>query len=225
LRHLMVTPDPVSGPYALTSGAYAADYDEVRLLGSSVQGARTDAQTATASFHNATHSGVAMGNAVIERLTAHPVGILATAHLFAAMHVAATDALIYTWQQKRDVGFWRPFQAISGQYDDENGATEPQPGWAPMIGNPNYSDYLSGHGCLTAPQVEVVRRVLGESTPLLLRTPPAVGTSRSYSVLSEVEHEALHARIWGGLHFRKAMVDTYEMGHRTAVQVLAALAK
>jgi hypothetical protein len=224
LRHLLVHPDPVSGPYPLGSAAWAADYNEVKLLGSSVQGARTDGQTATASFHNATHAGIAMGNAVIEHLTAHPQGILATAHLFAAMHVAAADALIYTWQQKRDVGFWRPFQAISGQYDDGNAATEPQPGWAPMIGNPNYSDYLSGHGCLTAPQVEVVRQVLGENTPLTLRTPPAVGTSRSYSALSEIEHEALHARIWGGLHYRKAMVDTYEMGHRTAVRVLGELA-
>lgn len=66
--------------------------------------------------------------------------------------------------------------------------------------------------------------VLGEDTSLTLRTPPAVGTSRTYGAISEIEHEALNARIWGGLHFRKAMVDTYEMGHRTAVQVLARLA-
>lgn len=223
LRHLLVTPEPVSGPYPLTSAAWAADYDEVKAVGSSVPGVRTDWQSATATFHNATHAGIAMGNAVVELLTANPMGIKATARLFAAMHVAAADALIYTWQQKRDVGFWRPFQAISGEYDDGNAATEPQPGWAPMIGNPNYSDYLSGHGCLTAPQVEVVRRLIGEHTPLTLRTPPAVGTSRTYATLSEIEHEAFHARIWGGLHYRKAMVDTYEMGHRTAVQVLARL--
>jgi hypothetical protein len=65
--------------------------------------------------------------------------------------------------------------------------------------------------------------VHGEHTSLTLRTPPAVGTSRTYATLSEIEHEALHARIWGGLHFRKAMVDTYEMGHRTAERVLAKL--
>ena len=224
LRHLLVDAEPLSGPYPLGSAAWASDYNEVKRLGSSVQGDRTDAQAATATFHNATHAGVAMGNAVIEHLTAHPVGIVGTTHLFAAMHGAATDSLITTWQQKRDVGFWRPFQAISGQYDDLNDATEPKPGWMPMITNPNYSDYLSGHGCLTGPQVEVVRRVLGEHTPLTLRTPPAVGTSRSYTQLSEIEHEALHARIWGGLHFRKAMVDTYEMAHRTAVRVLDRLA-
>ena len=52
------------------------------------------------------------------------------------MHGALTDSLICTWQQKRDVGFWRPFQAISGLYDDGNPVTTPQPGWAPLVPNP-----------------------------------------------------------------------------------------
>jgi hypothetical protein len=211
----------VSGPYALSSGAWATDYEEVRLIGSSVQGVRTDAQSATATFHNATNAAVAMGDAVNRYLAANPQGILETARIFAAMHGAATDSIIRVWQQKRDVGFWRPFQAISGQYDDLNGGTVPQPGWLPMIANPNYSDYLSGHGGLTAPQVEAVRRTLGESVALELRTP--AGVARPYTQLIEIEHEAKHARIWGGLHYRKAMDDTYEMGHRTAATVLAAL--
>ncbi len=222
LRPLLVAAEPQPGPYALTSGAWASDYDEVRRLGSAVPGERTDEQTAIAVFHNATHAGMAMGDAVIRYLEANPIGILETARLFAAMHGAATDSVICTWQQKRDVGFWRPFEAISGVYDDGNAATTSQPGWAPLIPNPNYSDYLSGHAGLTAPQVEVVRRILGEHTPLTLQV-GTTGATRSFARLSEIEHEALHARIWGGLHYRKAMVDTYEMGHRTAVRVMAAL--
>jgi hypothetical protein len=222
LRPLLVAAEPPSGPYSLTSAAWASDYDEVRRVGSSVQGERTDEQTAIAVFHNATHAGMAMGDAVIRYLGTNPLGILETARVFALMHGAATDSVICTWQQKRDVGFWRPFQAISGQHDDGNAATTPQPGWAPLIANPNYSDYLSGHGGLTAPQVEAVRRTLGEHTPLTLQV-GTTGATRSFSRLSEIEHEALHARIWGGLHYRKAMVDTYEMGHGTAARAVSVL--
>jgi len=44
-----------------------------------------------------------------------------------------------------------------------------------------------------------------------------IGTqTRSYASLSSLEHDALHARIWGGLHFRKAMDDGYAIANRTA---------
>jgi hypothetical protein len=221
LRNLVVTAEPISGPYSLGSTAWADDYEEVRALGSNNSTARTPAQTATALFHNTTNAGTTLGSALMRHLVAHPMGILETAHLFALMHGALTDSIICGWQQKRDVGFWRPFQAISGQYDDGNPGTIPQPGWTPLIANPNYSDYLSGHGCATSPQAEVIRRVLGEATPLELRS-PTLG-ARTYAHISDIEHEAFEARIWGGLHYRKAMRDSYEMGHITAIRVMEAL--
>jgi hypothetical protein len=164
---------------------------------------------------------MAVADATVRYLQTHPMGILETAHLFAAMHGAATDSMIRCWQQKRDVGFWRPFQAIGGPFDDGNAGTIPEPGWTPLVPMPNYSDYDSGHGSATSPQVEVVRRVLGEHTPLEMRS--TVGAPRFYSQLSEIEAEAFPARIWGGLHYRKAMIDAYETGHTTAARVLAVL--
>ena len=160
-----------------------------------------------------------LGESLIRYLGAHPQGIVETSRVFAQMHGAITDTFICTWQQKRDVGFWRPFQAISGQYDDGNPGTTPQPGWTPLIPTPPYSDYLSGHASGTSPQVEVIRRVFGEATSLELRS-PTLG-ARTYAHLSEIEHEAFHARIWGGLHYTKAMRDTYEMGHSTAGRVMS----
>ena len=222
LRPLFVAPLPLSGPYPLASTAWAADYEEVWRLGSDVQGERTDAQTLTALYFNSANSAIMVGDALIRYLEAHPRGILQTALIFATMHSAMTDSVICAWQAKRDVGFWRPSQAISGLYDDGNAGTTPQPGWTPLLANPNYSDYLSGHGALTSPQVEVVRRMFGEGTQLELVS-PTLG-ARTYPSLSGLEFDAFHARIWGGLHYRKAMTDTYEMGHRTADRVISALA-
>ncbi len=46
-----------------------------------------------------------------------------------------------------------------------------------------------------------------------------VVVERSYATLTALEHDALHARIWGGLHFRDAMRDGYRLGHTTARRV------
>jgi hypothetical protein len=49
------------------------------------------------------------------------------------------------------------------------------------------------------------------------------GAQRDYATLTALEHDAFHARIWGGLHFRDAMDDGYLLGHTTAVQVMRAV--
>jgi hypothetical protein len=221
LRPLVVEAEMPSGPYPLGSVAWAADYEEVRAMGGASSTQRSTAQTTIALFFNSSNAAMAMGDAVRRYLMGHPRGILDTAYIFAAMHAASADTFIRCWQQKRDVGFWRPFQAISGQYDDGNPGTTAEPGWAPLVPMPNYSDYFSGHGSGTSPQVEVVRRTLGEQTSLELLSTASVRLP--YTQLSEIEYEAFHARIWGGLHYRKAMTDAYELGHATAVRVMAAL--
>ena len=87
--------------------------------------------------------------------------------------------------------------------------------------NPNYSDYVSGHAGLTGPACEVIRRTLGEDTALELRSVNSP-TPRVYGHLSEIEFDAFNARIWSGLHFRRAMVDGYDIAHRTAERVMDA---
>jgi hypothetical protein len=211
----------VDGPDALTSDDYTTDYNEVKLLGGTGSTVRSQAQSDTAVFFNS-NSATMVGDALVRYLQAHPTSITETAWLFAAIHGSMTDSLIKCWQLKRDVGFWRPFQAIAGAADDGNPDTAPEAGWAPFLPSPNYSDYVSGHGCLTSPAVEVIREKLGETTPLELRS-STLPTPRTYATLTQLEHDALNARIWSGLHFRDAMSDAYAIGHRTARAVMQRL--
>ncbi|MFC4784504.1 vanadium-dependent haloperoxidase [Nocardioides sp. MAHUQ-72] len=220
----LVTRHPVAWgkkPYPLDSRAYARDFNEVRRLGRVDSTVRTDAQTATAQFYNS-NSATMVGEALIRRLGDHPIGLRATTRIFAAMHAAMTNSVIRTWQLKRDVGFWRPEQAIALADTDGNPRTRVETGWAPLVPTPNYSEYVSGHASLTAPAIEVIRRTLGERTPLELVSVNSPDP-RLYTRLSAIERDAFNARIWSGLHFRKAMTDGYEIGHRSARQVLAAL--
>jgi hypothetical protein len=219
LRALYVSPVPVSGPYSLGSAAWAADYDEARRTGGKAPTERTQAETDTAVFMD-TNIVVVLTDAVIRYLEAHPVGILATSRVFAMVHASMTDSIINCWKLKRDVGFWRPMQAIAGPCDDGNPATEKQPGWEPLRNMPNYSDYVSGHGSIVGPAVQVIRRTFGENAQLELRSPNAPGLPRTYPLLADLEADALMARVWGGFHFRKAVADAYEMAHRTADRVV-----
>jgi hypothetical protein len=211
----------VNGPDALTSAAYTADFDEVKRLGSATSSERTQEQTDTARFFNA-GAAIMVSVGLLDYLENRPLGLADTARLFAVMHTAMSDALITCWGLKYDVGFWRPFQAIRAADTDGNPATAPDPSWTPLIANPPYSDYVSGHGCLTAPAVQAIRRTLGERTPLTLYS-NVTNTNRTYSTLDEIEQDAFHARIWGGLHFRTAMDDAYAIGHTAADQILRRL--
>jgi hypothetical protein len=221
LRPLVVHhPVHLDGPDPLSSTSYARDYDEVRLLGAATGSLRTPEQTATALFFNS-NSATMVGDALVRHLEQAPMGLLPTARLFARMHAAMTDSIIECWQLKHDVGFWRPFQAIAAAGTDGNSRTLPQAGWSPLIPNPSYSEYVSGHAALTAPAVETIRLTLGEDTSLELRS--VNGPPRVYADLGSIEYEAFHARIWGGLHFADAMDDGYALGHEMARRVQQAL--
>jgi hypothetical protein len=211
----------VPGPDPLTSAAYARDYDEVRRLGSATSTARTAEQTDTALFFNS-NSAIMLTEAVVRHLHQDPIGIRRTAALFAAAHGAEADSVIAAWRQKFDVGFWRPTQAVAGAAGDGNPATEPESGWTALLPVPPYADYVSGHASLTGPVAEVIRRFLGDRTTLVLHS-FATGADRTYFSLSAIEHDAFNARIWSGLHFRRAMIDGYDIAHRTADLVMRRL--
>ena len=209
------------GPDRLTSRTYASQYDEVRRLGSTTSGERTGQQTYIAQFFNS-NAVTMLSEATIAHLDSHPMSLRRTAHLFAAMHAAAADSVIAAWRLKLDVGFWRPVEAVAKADTDGNPATQPETGWTSLLPTPSYSEYVSGHAALTGPAAEVLRRTLGDDTPLTLHS-YNTGTDETYSTISAIEEDALSSRIWGGLHFRTAMNDGYRIAHRTAIQVMARL--
>ncbi|QBR93168.1 vanadium-dependent haloperoxidase [Nocardioides euryhalodurans] len=215
----------LDGPDPLDSHAYAVDYQEVLETGSSTPTPDLADEAATARFF-AFNPPVMYRTAVCDLLTAEPMGLSDTTELFATIDTAVATAAIETNRLKFEIGFWRPFQAINDLRDDGNPATTPQPGWAPLVPNPFYSDYTSGHASATAPFAEVMRKAFGDDVTLTLKSPLLADPAqreRTYSSLSDIEHDALHARIWGGLHFRDAMDDGYLLGHKTARRVMRAM--
>jgi hypothetical protein len=214
-----IDPVHVDGPDPITSTAFARDYEEVRLIGAS-DSDRHDEHTAIARFFSG--NPVPMyRTALCDLLASEPLGLLPTTRLFARIDAAVVTTFIRAWRLKYDYGYWRPYQAIATAATDNLDTTTPHPGpWVPLVTNPSYPDYTTGHGSATAPFAQVLRRTLGDHTPLVLRFGDL---TRRYDSLSALEYDALNARIWGGLHFRDAMEDGYALGHRTANRVMRAI--
>ncbi|HSK56143.1 MAG TPA: hypothetical protein VK908_12860 [Jiangellales bacterium] len=124
-----IAPVLLDGPDAVTSPAYAADYEEVRRLGSVGSAQRSQGQTDVARFF-AFNSSLMYRDALCRLLDAEPTSLARTARLFALIDASVANAMIETFRHKFEIGFWRPVQAIN-TVDDGNPATEHEAGWAP----------------------------------------------------------------------------------------------
>ena len=203
---------PLDGPDPVGSPEYRTDRAEVMADGSALSG--DAAKQATARFFVSGSTPVLYRNAVIAELTARPLGLADSARLFAQIDAAMADAAIQGWRHKFEVGFWRPIEAI--RQDDGDPLTPEDPTWTPLLPTPPYSEWVSGHGILTSAYVGVLRCHYGDDLSLTIGSGANV---RTFSSLSDLEHQAVNARIWAGLHFRDAMDDAYLLGHTVAARV------
>ena len=215
------TPIPLAGPPALDSAAYAAEFAEVRDYGGT-SSLRTPEQTATALFWN-TNPVRQYHTAMRDQVTDRGLDIVDSARAFALLHSSTADALIACWRAKYDVNFWRPVTAIALADTDGNDATNVVPGWTPHATTPPYSDYTSGHACVTGATTGTLEHLFGPSLQPALDVPSLVPNvpNRSYADTGALDQETMSARIWLGFHFRTAMTDGNALGHAVADQAAA----
>lgn len=120
------------GPNALTSDAYAEDFNEVKALGALSSTRRTEDQTNAAIFWQA--SPLILYGGLTRSLSAR-FGLTAAenARLFAMVSLAMADGAIGCWNDKYHWNFWRPIDAIRLAATDRNPATAADPSWRPLF--------------------------------------------------------------------------------------------
>jgi hypothetical protein len=209
-----------AGPPALTSAAWAAEFNEVKLLGRATGSTRTDEQTYIARWWQSTP--VVSWNDVARQLIAeNHLNAADSARLLAMQNLAAADGAINTWNDKYHFDFWRPWNAIVRASEDGNDATiADDPDWTALITAP-YPDHVSGHLGLDASHTGVLRMFFGD-TPVggyqitSLATNHGGDATRTFAGFSQAVDEIVEARIWAGLHFRTADVQAVELGTNVA---------
>lgn len=207
-------------PVALTSERWARDYDEVRRLGARASTERTPYQTLVARYRQAFDTMPSMRQ-VADAPGRTPVQ---NARMFAVYQMALDDSAHAMVVAKLHYNFWRPITAIRNGAHDGNDATQPDPGWLPLLPTPNFSEYPCGHCTVAAAIAEVMTAETGNRPVNGVRVMSLAIPTSVVQVLpswDEWAQEVSDSRIYGGVHYRFSNEAGEQIGRRAARIVLA----
>jgi hypothetical protein len=213
-------------PNALTSRAYARDFNEIKDVGSQHSTTRTTDETSAAIFWQ--DHVFALWNRTFRTLAVNrQLSIVDNARLFAAENLAAADAAIGCWKNKYLWNAWRPITAIREAASDGNQATQADTEWTPLFDpstpspppalvTPPFPEYPSGHNCAAGAILRTLRYFFHTDRVAFSAFSNKTGTTRSFRSLSDALEENINARVWAGIHFRTADLAGAALGKKVA---------
>ena len=203
---------PSPPPPHLSSGEYARDYNEVKVLGRLNSPARTQAQTDLANFY--APNLIDLWQRTLRGIVATNTNNGDNARLFALANMAAADAIIASWDAKKYYNFWRPITAIREGDNDGNSRTAGDTAWLPHIATPPYPDYTSGANNLTGAMTRILEHSLGDKVTFSAIN--ALSQTRTYDRFSDMAQDMVDVRVYQGIHFRFADEVARRQGKRAA---------
>jgi hypothetical protein len=209
------------GPPAFGSAEYAAELNEVKVLGSKNSTVRTAEQTEIAQFWSYgrpdTFRTPGQWNEIAEEVALQQGNTLAeNARLFALLNIAQADAGIVAWDAKYTYEQLRPITAIRQADNDGNPTTIGDPNWEPLLVTPRHPDYISGHSTFSGAAGQILASFFGDNTSFSVTSQDLGGVSRSYNSFTEAADENGMSRIYGGIHTRSANEDGLATGRAVA---------
>jgi hypothetical protein len=201
-------------PLALNSAEYAADLNEVKVMGTLSGSMRTPDQSELALFW-ALNTPLAWNRITAEISAARGLTLTQNAHLFALLNITLSDALIACWDSKYRYVFWRPVTAIRAGLTP----AEAEPLWEPWLnaltGTPAHPEYPSAHSSMSGAAAFLLAAAFGENTAFSVTSEIRPGT-RSFTSFSEATAEIVNARVFGGIHFRTSCLRANMLGQAVA---------
>lgn len=128
------------------------------------------------------------------------------ARVYALTAAAIFDGFISTWEEKYTSKTVRPVTVIR-----EHLASE----WNPILQTPPFPEYTSGHSVISAAAASVLAAVFGNNTAFRDTTElPYLGLERSFSSLQAASDEVSMSRVYGGIHYRSAVINGQKQGQQ-----------
>lgn len=203
-------PEP---PPALDSAEWAADFNEIKALGSINSTVRTPEQTEIGRFF-LDNANVQAARGYRALALERGMSLADNARLFAMINASVADALIANFDSKFHYNFWRPLTAIRNADIDGNPETVADPTWTPLASTPNFPDYLGAHSSLTSAYCEALRQFFGTKRIHIVLTSSTTGTTREYFRTDDLVKEINDARVYSGFHFRTSDVRGAVLGRK-----------
>jgi hypothetical protein len=230
LSATQVLPPP---PPILTSAKYAADLNEVKLLGRVDSTARTEEQTNASRLWSGVGTTTGFfsvwNNVARDVVLARQLSLVEAARVFVLVNVSIHDALQTTQASKFVYGMWRPVTAIRAADTNLNPETEPDATWSSLIVTPPYPSYagnLATIGASAARALELVCDTNDVPVTVTWSVPGGLPpVTRHFDGFSEAADAEFMARIHGGVHYRFDQEAGRQVGRSVAEFVVANFAK
>lgn len=130
--------------------------------------------------------------------------LTATVEALARMGIGQADAFIACWAAKYRFDTIRPITYIQKVIDK---------GWTPLLNTPPFPEYPSGHSVQSAAGAAVLTALFGEDYAFTDQSPTPDGVpQRSFASFKAAAEEAGISRLYGGIHFRPAIVEGQKLG-------------
>lgn len=127
-----------------------------------------------------------------------------SAEVLARLGIGLADAFIGCWDAKYQYNLLRPVTYIRRVMD---------PNWEPIVLTPPFPEYPSGHSTQSGAAAAVLTDVFGENYAFTDNAQDDEGLPpRSFPSFNAAAEEAGISRLYGGIHFRSAIVNGLEQG-------------
>lgn len=208
-------------PPAMSSAQYAADFNEVKEIGSVNSATRTADQTLVArlwaNVNTPTNFLLVWNNVARSVSVDRGLTTVEKARLFALTNIALHDALQTTFTAKFQHGLWRPVTAIRRAEEDGNANTTADPSWSSLVPAPAYPSYAGNMAAIGTSQATILALLFGRDDIHFQHTwAGAGGATRSYAGFSAMANEQERARVYGGIHFTFDNVAGQAVGRNVA---------
>jgi hypothetical protein len=138
--------------------------------------------------------------------------IVKSAAAYARTAIAVADGFISCWEEKFRSNLVRPETMIT-RYVDE--------AWQPQLQTPPFPEYTSGHSVISNAAAVVLTHMFGDKFAFTDSSEAAYGLPiRSFDSFSAAAAEAAVSRLYGGIHYRRAVEQGSIQGRRVGEHVV-----
>ena len=151
----------------------------------------------------------------IVRLASHKAhaDITRASEAYALTGIALADAFLSIWDEKYRSNVIRPETTINRYLDAA---------WQPVLQTPPFPEYTSGHSGISTASAVVLTKLFGDNFAFADSTEMEYGLPvRSYPSFEAAAKEAAISRLYGGIHYRRAIEQGQVQGRKIGENVLA----
>jgi hypothetical protein len=139
-----------------------------------------------------------------------------TVYAYTKTSMAIADAFISCWDEKYRSNLIRP-ETLINEHIDEN--------WKPVLQTPPFPEYTSGHSVVSGAAATALTDIFGDNFTFDDDTETDYGLPvRSFESFNKAADEAAISRMYGGIHYRKAVAIGVKQGRDLGKFVLDNLA-